>query len=865
MVSINALLNSRKPSDIDKSFVDWQLVILGLVILFLVNINQFYNWTQAANFSLYDTQLKDLSISADKEILIVEIDEQSLSLIGEWPWPRSFHGQLIDFLAESGANVIAYNVVFSHFNAADDNDIVLVNAIKNSGRTILPLYFDRLTKSGEVTEVLPASSFRNDAGLGHVNSYLDPDGTLRSIRMIDRFSDRFWPHFSLASFFLNQPYSSKFENISEDVLIPFVTQGDFDRVSFVDVLMGVVPKEVLSQRAVFVGMTATSIGDPLLTPVDDKGRQSPAVDINANVYQALKNDSLIIPLPIIAGIVINSIITLLALYFMPRLSGVQQFIMTSSCFIAVWSITYGLLLFGYWYASAGLLLALLVIPFVWNLLRLSRLFNYLRRQVKRLKQQQLSEVFHLPELIHVASEEELNSILLLMQIENYDLKSETEVGHDPMLSIVKYLTVRISGQEKSLILYFDKFTELEKRKLHLLNQLLGHEHRIDLGGKSTSSNASGVVDQVRSDMFSQQLSLVESYQQQMAMSHSLFEASIEGIAAGILVTDLVGRVLFSNQAARNVADNKIKNLRDMLTAISLLDRDWVAVLRDVILLQQPITVEAKSNVVDFSISIRCIESQENLTPLLVFNLTDISAMKKAHRSRNEMIDFLSHDLRSPMASLQALIQQVRGSAEFESGGLGVAASVEVIDKVDQYSQRGLDFAEQFLHLARVESEEVIQLYEVDLYSISQNAIDSLYHQAQEKLINLKLSAIDDSWVMANGDLLERIILNLVSNAIKYSPSGSDVTIAICHKEAVENNHLLEVRITDQGPGIPTSLQDTLFKPFNRGSDSNTQQAQGIGLGLRFVDVALKRLSSQIRFDSSSSGASFYFTLESIEL
>lgn len=865
MVSINTIRSNSSSSASENAFVDWQLVMLGLVILFLVNINQFYNWTQAANFSLYDTQLKDLSVSADKEVLIIEIDEQSLSLMGEWPWPRSFHGQLVDLLTQADASVIAYNVVFSHSNINDENDMALAAAVKDSGRTILPLYFDRLTRSGKITEVLPAASFRSDAGLGHVNSYLDSDGTLRSIRLIDRFSDRLWPHFSLATFYFNQPYSTQFDDVPENVLIPFVTQGDFERVSFVDVLMGVVPREVLAQRTVFVGMTATSIGDPLLTPVDNKGRQSPAVDINANVYQALKNNALIIPLPVFASIIINSTMTLLALYFIPRLSGVQQFIMTSLCFMGVWAITYGLLQFGYWYASAGLLMALLVIPFVWNLLRLSRLFNYLRLQIKRLKQQKLSEVFHLPEFIHVDSEDDLDSILMLMQIDHYELKAKSEVDQDPMLSIVKYLMIRVNHQEKLLVLHFDKFTELEKRKLHVLNQLLGSEQSNNSRAAFVGKHVAGAGAQVRSDMFSQQLSLVDSYQQQMAMSHSLFEASIEGIAAGILVTDLAGRVLFSNQVARDISHNKITNLRDVLTAISLLERDWVSVLRDVILLQQSMTVEAKTNAADLSVSIRCIDSQENLAPLLVFNLTDISPIKEAHRSRNEMIDFLSHDLRSPMASLQALVHQVKSADHFDSVGLGLSASRDLVDKVDQYSQRGLDFAEQFLHLARVESEEVIQLYEVDLYSISQNAVDSLYHQAQEKFIKLKLSVVDDCWVMANGDLLERIILNLVSNAIKYSPSESEVTIAICQKENNDQKPLLEIRITDQGPGIPEELQEVLFKPFQRGSDSNTQKAQGIGLGLRFVDVALKRLGSQIQFESSSRGASFYFILEAIDL
>jgi len=835
-----------------KPLLDWQLILLGLVILFFVNINQLQNWTQAANFSLYDKQLQILPTRADPQILIIEIDEQSLSLLGEWPWPRSYHGQMIERLTQADVAAIAYNVVFTSFNQQDKSDLLLAQAIEKSGRTILPLYFDRLLKSGEVSEVLPADAFHQYAGLGHVNSYLDSDGTLRKIRLMERFYDHQWPHFSYASFLFNQPYSTLYDQAGKDVYIPFVNEGDFDRLSFIDVLTGAVPLAELSQRTAFVGMTATSMGDPLITPVDDKGRQSPAVDINANIYQALKGESIIQPLAVFASAIINSLVILIALYLIPRLSGVQQFIMTAISVVAVWFLSYGLLVLGYWYPSAGLMMALLVIPFIWNLLRLSRLFNYFRLQLNHLKQQQLSEIFRLPERIQLNTESDLKSLLSLLQIDNYHLAIHAEKDQGSMLSIVKSLAIELGRQEKLLVLYFDEFTALEKRKLNLLTQLLGTVGSLGADNKLMTNNS------MRSDVFSQQLSLVDSYQQQVAMNHSMFEASIEGIAAGILVTDLAGKVLFCNQAIKQITNNHIASSKDLSSSIVLLQDDWITIIRNVILLQQAVTVEAKTvepiaRPMDLSVSIRCIEDQENLAPLLVFNLTDISQVKQAQRSRNEMIDFLSHDLRSPMASLQALVYQTRSEAGPDNA--------ELLNKVDHYSQRGLDFAEQFLNLAKVESEENIQIYEVDLYSVSQNAVDSLYHQAEEKSIKLVLDSIDECWVMANGELLERVIINLVSNAIKYSPSQSDVSVTI-HRQA---DQLIEVRVADQGPGIPSDLMDTLFKPYQRGSDNNTQQAQGIGLGLRFVDVALKRLDSAIQFESSANGASFYFMLESIDL
>ncbi|MEH6447601.1 MAG: CHASE2 domain-containing protein [Oleispira sp.] len=837
---------SHTSSSLLKSTIDWQLILFGLVILVLVNFNQWQSWTQALDFSLYDNHIRALPTFADEEIIIVEIDEQSLSLLGDWPWPRSYHGQMIDLLTQADVGVIAYNVVFSNADIYSENDQALARAIEKSGRTILPLYFDRLIKKEDVTEVLPAESFRQYAGLGHVNSYLDDDGTLRSIRLVEPFLDRQWPHFAFASYLFDRPYSPLINQGLKEAYIPFVNQNDFQRVSFVDVLTGLVPLEVLSQRAVFVGVTATSIGDPLLTPVDDSGRQSPAVDINANVYQALKQNQLIQLLPPLIGLLINTCLIMALLYLLPRLSGLQQLLMILVGITCLWFLSYALLKQGYWYRSVGLMLALVIIPFIWNLLRLSRLFRYFRQQIKQLKQQQVKETFNLPGRGLLKNESELDALLSLMQIEQYCLFASEVTDPEPTLSIVKYFAINIDRQEKNLAIYFDEFTELEHRKVSLLLQLLDVEEAVT--AVNTDDNP------VAMDVFSNQLSLINTFQQQLAISHSLFEASIEGISSGILVSDLTGRVLFSNPALSDLTNANITEVKDLLPSIKLLNKDWVTVLREVILLQQPLTFEGNANDKDLSISVRCIDGQQGLAPLLVFNITDITAIKQANRSRNEMIDFLSHDLRSPMASLQAMVSQTRGLKE-DSSNL-----TDIIDKVDHYSQRGLDFAEQFLALAKVEAEEDIQWYELDLYSVSQNAMDSLYHQAQEKSIKMSLESIDECWVMSNGDLLERIILNLLSNAIKYSPAHSNIILTISLQESSSTRQQFKIEITDQGPGIPLDLMSDLFKPYQRGRDENTQQAKGIGLGLRFVDVALKRLNSQVNFDSSASGTTFYFYL-----
>lgn len=837
---------------------DWPLLVLGLIILFQVNGNQYWRWTQGLDYSVYDNHIQNFSQSADDKIVIIEIDEQSLSLLGDWPWPRSYHAQMINLLSQANADVIAYNIIFSNANLADNNDRLLAEALENSGRTILPLYFDRLLKENDVTEVLPAQDFRRFSGLGHVNAYLDQDGTLRSVRLMDRFKDHRWLHFSFSSYLFNHPYSALLEQNLSDAFIPFVTQGDFQRVSFVDVLTGLISAEQFSQRTIFVGMTATSMGDPLLIPINDGGRQTPAVVINANIYQALDNEQLILPLSNAFSVLINTIFLLIALYLIPKLSGLQQFLVTLVAIFLVWIFSYFLLLQGYWYRSAGLMLALLTIPFVWNLLRLSRLFNYLRQQIKQLKKQQDKEVFRLPNFYGLETEADLAAFLNLIQISDYGIVSVAPVAehehldHEPEDRVVKKLNVFLDGESKVVLLYFDEYTALERHKLNILQQLLLQKQR----------DERSLLDQEQhtSDVFAQQLFLINGYQQQLSLTHALFEESIDGVSAGILVSDLTGKVLFSNRALGDLVRTAVKDTHSLFPLITLMEGDWVVMLREAILWQREVTVEGKTEDRDLSVSIRCIQNKTDihsmsLAPLLVFNITDITKIKQAHRSRNEMIDFLSHDLRSPMVSLQALVNQLRSS------DVAKVDTVDLIDKVDLYSQRGLNFAEQFLELAKLEGADDIPLYEVDLYSIVQNAFDTLYHQAQEKNIQLDIHIDGDYWVLTNGELLERVVLNLVSNAIKYGPSHSRVVLTA----KILEPSVVQVSIRDEGPGISLELCDRLFKPYARGLDSNTLKSQGIGLGLRFVDVALKRLGSHIKFKSSANGALFYFNIATIDI
>lgn len=868
---------------------DRPLLILAVVLIILVNLNLDYHWSSSADFFIYDRMMQQSGLPESNDIAVIEIDDQSLSLIGEWPWDRAFHAELINVLSDAKAKVVAYNLAFGSGNAPlTSSDYVLAEAIRRNGHVVLPVYFDRVFNAGPLELVLPHAALVDEAALGHVNVYLDDDGVYRQLKVHDALHTNVqadslfpasvsqnWPHFSLRAFSLVNPEKSQnYQNLDELFIRFSANPHPFQHYSFVDVITGEVDPAAFYQKVVFVGVTATSIGDPLITPVSQDGRQTAAVDINANVYQMLAQGKGIQSLPQWLGYILNTLAIVVMVVLIPRLSIASQLffsLLMLALFVASLSI---MMQMGYWYRMAGIGLTLLFIPFAWNAIRLSRLFAYFRTETLRLEKTRRENSFHFSDHLSLRDEAALENLLRVLGVERYKLSVQENISVEPHYALYKTLPIQLSGDAYFLHLLFKEYGRKERRQVSLLAASLS-AHLSESSRQSQSENSS--------DIFSRQMNLVQDYQDYIAASQHLFESSIQGLSSAVLVADLSGNLLFRNTLVALWLDGgKAENLYVMLERCQLVGRvTWSDVWQQAVLTEpvigaepvestepvegaqqvigahQVVGVEARldrgNDVMDVAINIVCFEDKRTGLPILVVNISDISQIKKAQRARNEMIDFISHDMRSPIASLQSLVRQAEDSP-------GVLSMSELLKKVDGHSRRALNFAEEFLSLAKVESDDDVQVYEVDLYSVSQNAVDTLYEQAEEKGIELNLEVDDDCWVMANGDLLERVMMNLCSNAIKYSPEHTQVSVLI-KRDAEE----ICVEVSDQGPGIPASLLPNLFKPFQRGVGQPEAKAKGLGLGLRFVDVALQRHGSQIQVRSSESGSTFYFNLPAIDL
>jgi signal transduction histidine kinase len=214
---------------------------------------------------------------------------------------------------------------------------------------------------------------------------------------------------------------------------------------------------------------------------------------------------------------------------------------------------------------------------------------------------------------------------------------------------------------------------------------------------------------------------------------------------------------------------------------------------------------------------------------------------------------VTHEIRTPLAT-------VRGFAQILlKGGIGNDKSKEFLEIINRQSNRLVNLVNDFLDITRIESgRQVITKGPVDLDKLIQNAVADLKPLADEKNISLQYQSPTTNVPEIFGDrnLIEQVLINLISNAIKYSPKGAWARVGIAQR----NGHL-SVQVRDNGLGIPKESLPRLFEKFYRVRCDDRKDIIGTGLGLSLVKQIIDVHQGTINVDSEhGNGSTFTFTL-----
>ncbi len=233
---------------------------------------------------------------------------------------------------------------------------------------------------------------------------------------------------------------------------------------------------------------------------------------------------------------------------------------------------------------------------------------------------------------------------------------------------------------------------------------------------------------------------------------------------------------------------------------------------------------------------------------------EITERKEDEIRKNDFIGMVSHELKTPLTSLNAFIQVLQGMAVKDEH----QRRIDFLTKASQQVKKMNTLINGFLNSSRLESGKIqLDLKFFYLDQLINETIDEIKLTVNSHQITL--SPCDPVEVYADRDKIGSVIINLLSNAVKYSPKGKDIKVncSIREKEVV-------VSIEDEGMGLKPEEITHIFDRFYRVSSSHTRNISGFGIGLYLSAEIIKRHSGRIWVESEKGrGSTFYFTLPEI--
>ncbi|MCM8763236.1 MAG: ATP-binding protein [Candidatus Omnitrophica bacterium] len=232
----------------------------------------------------------------------------------------------------------------------------------------------------------------------------------------------------------------------------------------------------------------------------------------------------------------------------------------------------------------------------------------------------------------------------------------------------------------------------------------------------------------------------------------------------------------------------------------------------------------------------------------------LEQIKIISKRKSDFISAVSHELRTPLTSIKGFAAILLA----EKLGALPPAVKERLEKINRHSDELVRMVNDLLDIARIESgKTVMKIEPQDLKSIIATVSDLIAVQCKNKNIELTQVVPQDlPLVLADKSQIERVFINLLGNAVKFTPQNGRITISARGK-----NGFVEVEVADTGIGIPEESLPSIFEEFYRVDNEINQQVKGSGLGLSLVKNIVEAHKGRISAKSKlNEGSTFSFTL-----
>jgi signal transduction histidine kinase len=228
--------------------------------------------------------------------------------------------------------------------------------------------------------------------------------------------------------------------------------------------------------------------------------------------------------------------------------------------------------------------------------------------------------------------------------------------------------------------------------------------------------------------------------------------------------------------------------------------------------------------------------------------------ERANRAKSEFLAIMSHELRTPLNA-------IRGYADLLEMGIGGALSSEQkqhVTRIKRSERHLLTLIDDLLTYTQIESGRIrYDIRKIPLKSVVEEAFLLTEPKINAKRIELsaKLDGVEDDFIHADPDKVLQILLNLISNAVKFTEPGGRIALACSCDPSRDDALLMEVR--DWGRGIPGDKIDLIFEPFFQIEAGLTRNSDGVGLGLAVSRTLARAMNGDVTASSTPGAGSVF--------
>ena len=326
-------------------------------------------------------------------------------------------------------------------------------------------------------------------------------------------------------------------------------------------------------------------------------------------------------------------------------------------------------------------------------------------------------------------------------------------------------------------------------------------------------------------------------------------SAIEAIDQGIWITDAEGVVLRHNEALRNIlgTDQELVGQRPLfLLRRTELHDAVLRACREGVASKVEVSMDApRSKTLEVYVAPLAGASGGSAA---VFR--DVTERKRLERVRQDFVANVSHELRTPIAAILGYAETLRSGALSDS-----RHAPQMVEIIHRQSERLGELVSDLLELSRLDAgERPLSAASVSLEMVARQAIEAMEPLAAGKRVSIQLRIPPDLTARADRKALEQVLLNLLDNAIKYTPEGGTVELS---GERVGDRAHLSVR--DTGLGIEARHLPRLFERFYRVDRGRSREMGGTGLGLSIVRHLVHGMEGEVRV-ASQLGVGSTFTV-----